>query len=102
MKISEFYSVKKIYCIVGDLLFSINAIISFLLSCRLKVSKPDWRWQLQPSGRFAHNKDYVKSVGNNNGLQTVHYEAMDGFRREGQKDVRGHIFIMRKAISDEL
>jgi len=57
---------------------------------------------LQPSGRFAHNKDYVTLMGNTYGLKTIHYESMDGFRREGQHDVRGHIFIMRKVLLDEL
>ena len=57
---------------------------------------------MQPSGRFAHNKDYVTLMGNTYGLKTIHYESMDGFRREGQHDVRGPIFIMRKVLSDEL
>mmetsp|Transcript_8990 Transcript_8990/g.11320 ORF Transcript_8990/g.11320 Transcript_8990/m.11320 type:complete len:499 (+) Transcript_8990:77-1573(+) len=65
----------------------------------LSTSKPDWRWQLQPSGRFAHSKDYVISVGTDNSLRTIHYEAMDGFRKEGKNDVRGHIFIMQKHSS---
>lgn len=64
-------------------------------------SKSDWRWQLQASGRFAHNKKYVTSIGSNHGLQTVYYEAMDGFRKEGQNDVRGHIFIMQKKNSND-
>ena len=41
-------------------------------------------------------------VGKDHALRTVHYEAMDGFRREGQNDVRGHIFIMQKQETDEL
>ena len=79
------------------LIFVFSSSIAIII--RLKDTKADWRWQLQPSGRFAHNKDYVISVGKDHSLQTVHYEAMDGFRKEGQTDVRGHIFIMQKQSS---
>jgi predicted TPR repeat methyltransferase len=68
----------------------------YIIVFRLNESTAGWRWQLQPSGRFAHNKVYVTSVGDTHGLKTVHYEDMEGFRKEGQNDVRGHIFIMRK------
>jgi predicted TPR repeat methyltransferase len=78
----------------------INIIIH--LFHRLKTTKADWKWQLQPYGRFAHNKDYVTSVGNDYALQTVHYEEMNGFRRQGKHYVRGHIFIMQKQLNDEL
>jgi len=70
----------------------------------LAESKPDWRWQLTPSGRFAHRKAYVEQVGKDNGLQLVHYEPLDGFRHEMGKAVRGHVFVMEKisSKSDEL
>ncbi len=63
---------------------------------RLNENKPDWRWQLQPSGRFAHNRNYVAEVGKDHNLKVVHYEAMRAFRHEGGKDVNGHIFVMEK------
>ena len=69
---------------------------------RLKETKPDWRWQLTPSGRFAHNREYVEAIGKDHNLKTIYYEQMDGFRKEGRKDVRGHIFIMQKIVNDEL
>lgn len=69
---------------------------------RLRETRPDWRWQLTPSGRFAHNRDYVEAVGKEHSLKTIHYEQMNGFRKEGRNDVRGHIFIMQKVIKDEL
>lgn len=70
----------------------------------LEESKPDWRWQLTPSGRFAHRKEYVVSVGKAHDLELVHYERLDGFRHEHGKDVRGHLFVMRKRpkYQDEL
>lgn len=74
-------------------------IISIL---RLQETKPDWRWQLQPSGRFAHNKEYVESVGKQCSFRVVYYEEMRGFRKEGAKDVNGHIFVMEKVASQEL
>lgn len=67
---------------------------------RLQETKPDWRWQLQPSGRFAHNKQYVEAVGKQCSLRVIHYEEMRGFRKEGAKDVNGHIFVMQKVISN--
>jgi len=62
----------------------------------LEESKPDWRWQLTASGRFAHRKKYVSTVGYTHDLTVVHYENLDGFRHEHGKDVRGHIFVMKK------
>lgn len=63
---------------------------------RLLESMPDWRWQLTPSGRFAHRKEYVEKVGADAQLDLVHYEVLDGFRHEMGKAVRGHIFVMKK------
>ena len=71
----------------------------------LAETKPDWRWQLTASGRFAHHKEYIASVGRQRGLTTVYYQALDGFRHEGGKNVRGHIFVMKKTgsgVTDEL
>lgn len=42
----------------------------------LTESKPDWRWQLTASGRFAHRKEYVVDVAKTNGLDLVHYESI--------------------------
>jgi len=66
---------------------------------------PDWRWKLTASGRFAHRKEYIATVGHTHDLKVVHYEKLDGFRHEHGKDVRGHMFVMKKAIeskNDEL
>ena len=62
----------------------------------LGESKPDWRWQLTASGRFAHRKEYVASIGTTHDLTVIHYESLDGFRHEHGKDVRGHMFVMQK------
>ena len=72
--------------------------------CSLMHSKPEWRWQLTPSGRFAHRKEYVEEVGSTHQLELIHYESLDGFRHEMGKAVRGHIFVMRKRqqSTDEL
>jgi predicted TPR repeat methyltransferase/uncharacterized glyoxalase superfamily protein PhnB len=56
----------------------------------------DWRWQLTASGRFAHRKEYVIRTSQAHQLQTIHYEAMDGFRSEGGMPVRGHLFVLQK------
>ena len=63
---------------------------------RLEQSKPDWRWQLTASGRFAHQKEYVQSVGEAHGFKLVHYEQMTDFRYENGVGVQGHIFVMQK------
>ncbi|OEU09404.1 S-adenosyl-L-methionine-dependent methyltransferase [Fragilariopsis cylindrus CCMP1102] len=71
----------------------------------LNESKPDWRWQLTASGRFAHRKEYATKVGLAHGLTLIHYEKLDGFRHDHGKDVRGHLFVMQKGSShkkDEL
>lgn len=62
----------------------------------LDQTKPDWRWQLTASGRFAHRKKYVANTGNKFGLVLIHYESLDGFRSEHGIDVRGHLFVMQK------
>jgi len=67
----------------------------------LATSKPDWRWQLTASGRFAHRKEYVLNVGKKFDLELVHYEPLDGFRFEHGVGVRGHIFVMRKTVKDQ-
>lgn len=66
----------------------------------LNESKPDWRWQLTASGRFAHRKEYVESIGHQHHLKVMHYESLDGFRHEHGKDVRGHMFVMAKTLSN--
>lgn len=70
----------------------------------LAESKPDWRWQLTPSGRFAHRKEYVEQVGNAHQLNVIYYESLDGFRKEMGKAVRGHMFVMKKrgSLNSEL
>jgi len=62
----------------------------------LTESKPDWRWQLTASGRFAHRREYVEAVALEHSFQVVHYEPMDGFRYERGVAVRGHLFIVQK------
>jgi len=69
----------------------------------LQSSKPDWRWQLTASGRFAHRQSYVESVARDHGLRVVHYEPMNGFRYEHGVEVRGHLFVLQlMAGKDEL
>mmetsp|Transcript_27135 Transcript_27135/g.74411 ORF Transcript_27135/g.74411 Transcript_27135/m.74411 type:complete len:508 (-) Transcript_27135:94-1617(-) len=67
----------------------------------LQESKPDWRWQLTASGRFAHRDKYVAAIGRLHGLTVVHYESLDGFRHEHGKDVRGHMFVMKKQSANQ-
>ena len=45
----------------------------------LETTKPNWRWQLTASGRFAHRKEYVIRTGHEHGLALVHYEPMGMF-----------------------
>ncbi|KAL7485585.1 hypothetical protein ACHAW6_011174 [Cyclotella cf. meneghiniana] len=64
---------------------------------RLTVHRPSWRWQITPSGRIAHRKDYVESVARNNSFRVVLYEKLDGFRKENGAAVPGHFFVMKKS-----
>ena len=66
-------------------------------------TNPDWRWQLTPSGRFAHRKEYVEGLAEEFGLQSIYYEPLEDFRYEQGTGVRGHIFIIQKLpVQDEL
>ena len=67
----------------------------------LTESKPDWRWQLTASGRFAHNRHYVESIGREHDLHLFHYEPLENFRYENGKGVGGHIFIMQKRTTSQ-
>jgi predicted TPR repeat methyltransferase len=62
----------------------------------LSESKPNWRWQLTASGRFAHNRRYVEEIGKDHDLQLMHYEPLENFRYENGKGVGGHIFVVQK------
>lgn len=44
----------------------------------LDTSKPDWRWQLTASGRFAHRKDYVVTTAKQHSMDVIHYEPLNG------------------------
>ena len=69
----------------------------------LAESKPDWRWQLTASGRFAHRKEYVEAVSQAHQFRVKHFEALDGFRYEQGVAVRGHLFVLEKVNdADEL
>lgn len=65
----------------------------------LNDANPDWRWQLTASGRFAHRRAYVQEMGSRFNLKQIYYEEMNGFRKEGKSDVRGHIFVYQKQDS---
>lgn len=69
----------------------------------LAESRPDWRWQLTASGRFAHRKEYVEAVCKAHQFRVQHYEELDGFRYEQGAAVRGHLFVLQKmGDKDEL
>ncbi|KAL3791603.1 hypothetical protein HJC23_012193 [Cyclotella cryptica] len=74
---------------------------------RLTVHRPSWRWQITPSGRIAHRKDYVESIAGKQSFRVILYEKLDGFRKENGVGVPGHFFVMKKssdtlASNDEL
>lgn len=72
---------------------------------RLNAIVPQWRWQLTPSGRVAHRKEYVEDIATASGFQTILYDKLDNFRVEKGEGVRGHLFVLRKDSSlqnDEL
>ena len=62
----------------------------------LDNERPDWRWKLTPSGRFAHRKGYIEDVLKATGLVLVGYEAMVNFRFENGVGVIGHMVVARK------
>lgn len=67
---------------------------------RLLANRPEWRWQITPSGRIAHRKEYVEAVARENSFEVVKYDNLDGFRREKSVDVPGHFFMLKKVASE--
>jgi predicted TPR repeat methyltransferase len=52
-------------------------------------------YRLGPSGRFAHNEEYIRSVGQSNDFECVHSEHAV-LRKEGGKDVLGDCFVLER------
>jgi predicted TPR repeat methyltransferase len=67
----------------------------------LSETKPNWKWQLTASGRFAHNYEYVIETGKKHDLHLVYYDRLDAFRYESGKHVNGHVFILQKRSPDK-
>ena len=63
---------------------------------RLLANRPKWKWQITPSGRIAHRKEYVEAVARENSFEVVKHDNFDGFRREERFDVPGHFFVLKK------
>ena len=76
----------------------------FNITHRLDQVKPDWRWQLTPSGRVAHRKQFVEATAAKHSLNVILYETLDNFREESGRGVRGHMFVLKKdtGVKDEL
>lgn len=53
-----------------------------LLAHSLQQLKPLWRWQITPSGRIAHRKEYVEEIAEAHSFDVVLYEKLDNFREE--------------------
>lgn len=85
----------------GFALFSLENV-SIENEERLLAQRPDWRWQITPSGRISHRKEYVEAIAKDNSFEVVLYENLDGFRREKNVDVPGHLFVLKKTSKDEL
>ena len=68
----------------------------------LDNERPDWRWKLTPSGRFAHRKGYIEDVLKATGLVLVEYEAMVDFRYENGVGVMGPMVVARKVQEVEM
>ena len=75
--------------------------VSTMSEASLAEVKPDWRWQLTPSGRFAHRKQYVEAIAEQHAMEVVRYETLDAFRYEKGEGVRGHLFVLRKSAQDK-
>jgi len=79
----------------GYIVFSLENV-SYENEQRLQELKPEWSWQLTPSGRVAHRKEYVEKTARAHSLDTVLYETLDNFREENGVGVRGHLFVLKK------
>ncbi|GMH52811.1 hypothetical protein TrLO_g8705 [Triparma laevis f. longispina] len=54
-------------------------------------------WKLTRSGRFEHAESYVLQSLEEVGFEVLGYKRMDGFRIERGKDVKGNVYVARKA-----
>jgi predicted TPR repeat methyltransferase len=63
----------------------------FLFSTEASESADDW--QLRPSGRFAHRREYIQTLGVAHGFRTLAWRR-DRLRRERGEWVRGYVFLL--------
>ena len=79
----------------GYAIFSLENVPAAMES-KLDEHVKGWRWQFQPSGRIAHRKSYIEKTAKSHELDVSLYGDLDGFRREKGRDVRGHMFLLKK------
>jgi len=79
----------------GYAVFSLENVPAAMES-KLDEHVKGWRWQFQPSGRIAHRKSYIEKTAKSHELDVSLYGDLDGFRREKGRDVRGHMFLLKK------
>jgi predicted TPR repeat methyltransferase len=59
---------------------------------------PAGSYRLQPSGRYAHNLAYLRSLARDTGL-VIEHEAPARIRLQGTGHATGHVLLMRKPAS---
>lgn len=52
-------------------------------------------YELQPSGRFSHNKTYIENVAARHGMQVLHDEEAV-LRKQARQPVRGRLYLLGK------
>uniref|UniRef100_A0A7S3B700 Methyltransferase type 12 domain-containing protein n=1 Tax=Haptolina ericina TaxID=156174 RepID=A0A7S3B700_9EUKA len=55
-----------------------------------------WRWEALPSGRYAHNADWVAEEASRQGLGLVHRAAVPKLRVDGGEPVPGSLIVLVK------
>jgi len=85
--------------VAGSLWDATSLFVFSLEKCSKKTVQAlganDWKFNLQPSGRFCHNDRTVHKMIKEANMVVERYESMEAFRSEGGKPVDGHIFVAR-------
>ncbi len=92
--------------ILGDVLVYMGDVANLFASIASHLRTPGWvllnaeisdecAYDLLPSGRFAHTRDYLDRLARENGLQVIAYEQAS-LRQQNERDVLGHLYLLEK------
>ena len=92
--------------ILGDVLVYMGDVATLFANIASHLRSPGWvlfnaeisddcAYDLLPSGRFAHTRDYLDRLAGENGLRVLAY-VQELLRQQNERDVLGHIYLLGK------